>query len=33
MWNAVLVGALVVALAALELGGPQRWEEAGLPLG
>jgi len=29
MWNAVLVGALVVALAALELGGLQRWEEAG----
>jgi O-antigen/teichoic acid export membrane protein len=29
MWNAVLVGALVVALAALELGWLQRWEEAG----
>jgi hypothetical protein len=29
MWNAVLVGALVVALAALELGGLQRWEQAG----
>ncbi len=29
MWNAVLVGALVLALAVLELGGLQRWEEAG----
>ena len=29
MWNAVLIGALVVALAVLELGGLQRWEQAG----
>jgi hypothetical protein len=29
MWNAVIIGALVVALAALELVGVQRWEEAG----
>jgi hypothetical protein len=29
MWNAVLVGALVLALAALEFVGLQRWEEAG----
>jgi len=29
MWNAVIVGALVVALAALELVGVQRWEETG----
>jgi hypothetical protein len=26
-WNAVIVGALVLALAALELAGLQRWEE------
>ena len=29
MWNAVVVGALVLALAALELAGLQRWEEIG----
>jgi hypothetical protein len=29
MWNAVLVGALVLSLAALEFVGLQRWEEAG----
>jgi hypothetical protein len=29
MWNAVIVGALVIALAALELAGLQRWEEVG----
>jgi hypothetical protein len=28
MWNAVLVGALVLSLAALEFVGLQRWEEA-----
>ncbi len=27
MWNAVIIGALVIALAALELAGLQRWEE------
>jgi hypothetical protein len=27
MWNAVIVGALVIALSALELSGLQRWEE------
>jgi SPW repeat-containing protein len=27
MWNAVLVGALVIAISALELSGLQRWEE------
>jgi hypothetical protein len=29
MWNAVLVGALVIALAELELVALQRWEEIG----
>jgi hypothetical protein len=29
MWNAVVIGALVIALAALELVALQRWEEAG----
>lgn len=29
MWNAVIVGALVIALAALELVDLRRWEEAG----
>jgi SPW repeat len=29
MWNAVIVGALVIALAALELSSLQRWEEIG----
>ncbi len=29
MWNAIIVGALVIALAALELANLQRWEEAG----
>jgi SPW repeat len=29
MWNAVIVGALVIGLAALELASLQRWEEAG----
>ena len=29
MWNAVLVGALVLSLAALEFVGLQRWEEGG----
>ena len=29
IWNVVIVGALVVALAALELAGLQRWEESG----
>jgi hypothetical protein len=28
-WNAVIIGALVLALAALELAGLQRWEEVG----
>ncbi len=28
-WNAVIVGALVIGLAALELAGLQRWEEVG----
>jgi hypothetical protein len=28
-WNAVIVGALVLGLGALELSGLQRWEEAG----
>jgi|SRR5262245_19057553 len=27
MWNAVIVGALVIAISALELSGLQRWEE------
>jgi hypothetical protein len=27
MWNAVIIGALVIALAALELAGLQRWEQ------
>jgi SPW repeat len=27
-WNAVILGALVIALGALELSGLQRWEEA-----
>jgi hypothetical protein len=29
MWNAVIVGALVIALAAQELSDLQRWEEVG----
>jgi len=29
MWNAVILGALVIALSALELSGLQRWEEVG----
>lgn len=28
-WNAVILGAVVIALAALELAGLQRWEEVG----
>ena len=29
MWNAIIVGALVLGLAALELASLQRWEEVG----
>ena len=29
MWNAIIIGALVIAFAALELSGLQRWEEVG----